>query len=617
MNDKRMKILHAKLHPFLFALGVGLMAGCVGRATVVVTATPSPFPQPTVIPTSFPTNAPSASLAATPIPDNPAVVPTDALPAAAAQVMATVSPVPPTATPTPTFDGLVPLWMAPNVANDLQPALDQVVKAGAAAWAKEENSRVKLVSVPRDQAGNAGLSAQWVYAPVMAFPTIADNVNWGDIQRYWKGDLAALAPLTNNKQPPIFVATAATFAWLTALLGSPSPNLKVELVPPDAVVTTLWLRRPAAFGLAPFHQLDPAMKVLTLDNVSVFNRNMDIARYPLVETFSFTGDPTLVNQVVAAVKATERWVATNRDLSKMTIMVLTGVTALTRATAYEMELKGIVLPVRDILPFLQDAEFIHTSNEVSFTKNCPDPNPVSESLLFCSKESYFDLLKTMRLNVVELTGNHVNDWGTDAFVNSLDIYNANKIGYFGGGRNLDDARKALIVSHNGNTIAFIGCNQAGPGPAYARKDRPGAAQCDDAYLSKEIPRLKTVANIVIMSIQYQEFYQYRPTPEQVNFFQKYARLGANMVMGSQAHQPQAFAFTGSAFIHYGYGNLFFDQMDVTPTRQMFADKIIIYNGKHLSTVLFTGLIEDSSRPRPMTAQERIAFLTTIFRASGW
>jgi poly-gamma-glutamate synthesis protein (capsule biosynthesis protein) len=90
-----------------------------------------------------------------------------------------------------------------------------------------------------------------------------------------------------------------------------------------------------------------------------------------------------------------------------------------------------------------------------------------------------------------------------------------------------------------------------------------------------------------------------------------------MVMGSQAHQPQAFGFTGSAFIHYGYGNLYFDQMDATPTRQMFADKIILYNGKHLSTVLFTGLIEDSSRPRPMTAAERVAFLTTIFRASGW
>ena len=64
-------------------------------------------------------------------------------------------------------------------------------------------------------------------------------------------------------------------------------------------------------------------------------------------------------------------------------------------------------------------------------------------------------------------------------------------------------------------------------------------------------------------------------------------------------------------------HLFFDQMDDMATRQMFADKLIIYDGRHLSTVLFTGLSEDYSRPRPMTADERAAFLKTIFKASGW
>ncbi len=101
------------------------------------------------------------------------------------------------------------------------------------------------------------------------------------------------------------------------------------------------------------------------------------------------------------------------------------------------------------------------------------------------------------------------------------------------------------------------------------------------------------------------------------FFKKYADMGADLVMGSQAHQPQGFAFTNKTFIHYGIGNLFFDQMDDIATRQMFADKLIIYDGRHLSTILFTGLSEDYSRPRPMTGDERAAFLKTIFGASGW
>ncbi len=189
--------------------------------------------------------------------------------------------------------------------------------------------------------------------------------------------------------------------------------------------------------------------------------------------------------------------------------------------------------------------------------------------------------------------------------------------YYGGGRNDEDARKARTIVHNGNTVAFIGCNPAGPAPAWATTDQAGSAKCDDTFIAQEIQRLKAAGDVVVMSLQYQEYYQYDAPADQVAFFGKYAQMGADLVMGSQAHQPQGFAFTGNAFIHYGIGNIFFDQMDALATRQMFADKLIFYEGRHVSTVLFTGLNEDYSRPRPMTPAERSAFLQTIFKASGW
>ncbi len=586
--------MRLRLTSILLITGL-ILSGCgLARVTIVVTATPSLVPSATP---ELPTDLPRVAAAAA----TPTTGPTE------------MPPTPPTPTPRSTA---IPLWMAPNVPLEFQEALDPLVKAGRYAWRSEADSKVRLIS-SKPQGGS--LSAQWIYAPVAPFPTVADNVNWADIQRYWKGETTALASLSANRQPPLFVAAAETVTWLTGLLGAPAANVKIEQVPPDGVVTTLWLRRPAAWSLVPFNRLDPAMKALTLDGLSVFDRSLALDKYPLIETFSFGGEPTLVAEIENAVKTTGKWLDTNRDPSKMTILVMTGVTALTRATAWTMELKGIALPARDILPFVKDADLVHTSNEVSFAKNCPYPNPsyVATGLRFCSRESYFALLKALNLNIAELTGNHVNDWGTDALSNTLDIYDANKIWYFGGGRNENDARKALMLTHNGNTIALIGCNPVGPAPAWATANRVGAAKCDDDYLSKEIPRLKTAANVVIMTIQFQEYYQYAPPNDQVAYFQKYAQLGANLVMGSQAHQPQGFGFTGSAFIHYGLGNLFFDQMDSLVTRQMFADKLIIYNGRHISTVLFTGLIEDYSRPRPMTAAERAAFLQAIFKASGW
>jgi poly-gamma-glutamate synthesis protein (capsule biosynthesis protein) len=63
--------------------------------------------------------------------------------------------------------------------------------------------------------------------------------------------------------------------------------------------------------------------------------------------------------------------------------------------------------------------------------------------------------------------------------------------------------------------------------------------------------------------------------------------------------------------------LFFDQMWSEPTRQEFLDLHVFYRGQHISTRLLTAMLEDYARPRAMTAEEREAFLTTIFGASGW
>ena len=76
-------------------------------------------------------------------------------------------------------------------------------------------------------------------------------------------------------------------------------------------------------------------------------------------------------------------------------------------------------------------------------------------------------------------------------------------------------------------------------------------------------------------------------------------------------------FDNGAFIHYGLGNLFFDQMDMLATRQAFVDTYVIYDGRLLSVELWTGLIENWARPRLLTAEERADLLNTVFAASGW
>ena len=144
-------------------------------------------------------------------------------------------------------------------------------------------------------------------------------------------------------------------------------------------------------------------------------------------------------------------------------------------------------------------------------------------------------------------------------------------------------------------------------------------------MASEISTLRAQGYLPVMTFQYNEYYQPNPTPEEEANFRRMADAGAVIVSGSQAHMPASMEFHGNAFVHYGLGNLFFDQMShlmpdgslIYDTRNVFIDRHIIYDGRYIGTELLTAMLEDYARPRPMTPDERAAFLSAYFGYSGW
>jgi poly-gamma-glutamate synthesis protein (capsule biosynthesis protein) len=295
---------------------------------------------------------------------------------------------------------------------------------------------------------------------------------------------------------------------------------------------------------------------------------------------------------------------------------MSGVTALGRATAYQMELQGITTPGLVVGPVLQAADIAHISHEVAFATDCPYPNPVGDPV-FCASDSYLELLQFVGADVVELTGNHVNDWGAENLVHTIDLYAAAGMKTFGGGRTLAEAQQPALFEHNGNRIAFVGCNPVGPPGAWATAERAGSLPCDYPAFYEQIGRLREEGYLVIATQQYWEFYHYGATAQQQADFRALVEAGAAAVSGSQGHHAQGFDFHNGAFIHYGLGNLFFDQMQSLGLRQSFIDTYVIYDGRLLSVELFTSLIENFCCPRVMTVEEREQLLGAVFAASGW
>jgi poly-gamma-glutamate synthesis protein (capsule biosynthesis protein) len=309
--------------------------------------------------------------------------------------------------------------------------------------------------------------------------------------------------------------------------------------------------------------------------------------------------------------------ATNRDPSKLTVLVMTGVTAMVRATAIRMEIAGLDYPAWNIGDILKAADITHISNEIPFYTGCPYPDPRQEGLVFCSNPKYIELLELVGTDVVELTGNHFQDYGSPATLQTLEMYDERGWPYYGGGADLEDSRKPVLITHNSNRLAFIGCNPVGPGFAWATEDQPGAAPCGDyEWMKDEIADLTERGYIVIATFQYIEYYEPEPTEQHMSDFRAIADAGATIVNGSQAHIPQAMEFYEDSFIHYGLGNLFFDQMD-GPSRREFIDRHVFYEGRYISTELITAMLEDFARPRPMRTDERETFLERMFEVSGW
>jgi len=523
-------------------------------------------------------------------------------PAIAITLTATPTPVPivtatrsvpqlPTATPTIT-PLPYPLWIDPSVPESLrETTLDWNLPAsGSASLASLQLG----LALPSDTN-----KSTWIYALVAPFPTVLDGATLNELEAAWSA--SSSGPMAES---PLWM-TESTLIAFTALLGEAGEGA-VEIVPADEMVDALWENQPA-WGIVPFESLDPRLKVLIVDGQSPVRNDFDESAYPLKVDFSLAGSQASLFDLPA----------TNRDPSKLTVVLMTGVTAMVRATAVRMEIAGLDYPAWNIGDILKAADITHISNEIPFYTGCPYPDPRQEGLVFCSNPKYIELLELVGTDVVELTGNHFQDYGSPATLQTLALYEERGWPYFGGGADLEDSRKPALLTHNGNRFAFIGCNPIGPGFAWATEDEPGAAPCDDyEWMKAEFADLTERGYIVIATFQYIEYYEPVPTEQHVSDFRAIAEAGATIVSGSQAHIPQAMEFYEEAFIHYGLGNLFFDQMD-GPSRREFLDRHVFYEGRYINTELVTAMLEDYARPRPMRMDERETFLDKMFEASGW
>jgi len=490
--------------------------------------------------------------------------------------------------------------------------LPPVIAALARAWAAHQ-----AITIIEDGAADMSLSltaapggrmvTERILVPVQWFPSLREVVTLDELRRAW-----------TEPEGAIRLLVAQDTAGDLTLLWGPAQGV-VDVVGAEEVVDRLW-EDGGAVGIVPFEHLEPRLNPLEVDGLSAVDNRLEQLGWPLALRVWLRGSGAEAESLLAHLR--ESVAPTNRDPEKLTVLVMTGVTAMARMTALRMEQHGdYAYPAHVIGSELAAADITHISNEIPFVPGC-EADPTLDNVILCSKPEYVAALEEVGADIVGLTGNHQNDFGPGAMLESLEIYAQQGLKVYGAGANDDEAREALIIEHNGNRLAFLGANEFGPPGAWATGYSPGSARFDLDVMRADIAAVRPLADVVLVELQYTEFnpqgeYQAEPLPKQRADFEALSAGGAHIVTGVQAHRPQATGFSLNGILLFGLGNLFFDQMNWWETRQGLIARHAIYDGRHISTELLVTILEDWAQPRWATPEERREVLTTIFTASGW
>ncbi len=506
------------------------------------------------------------------------------------------SPLPlPTPSPTPLP---ATVWVAPDLPAGfweqlrIDPALLQSVEVP-----QDAGLRIEVLSPLA--AAQVETKTPWLYVLAAPFDTARDSVTAWELRNIWQGKDTSAQIVTSEE----------TSVLLTHLLGQPSFD-GVTILLPDQLLEAAWTGADT-WALLPFEALEPRWKVLRVDEGSPLDAGLNLADYPLTAWLGLAGP--LAGSLPADALTLP---PSNRNLEQMTTLVMTGTTALARHTAEQMELQGITYPAEAIVDWLRDADYTHISNEASFYTNCPPAVPFRTQARFCSAPKNIELLEYVGADIIELTGNHLMDWKTPGFLETLALYRERGLLYYGGGEDLQEAQKPLLLEHNGNRIAFVGCNAVGPDLDFADRTWPGSLKCDRQQLAAEVTRLKAEGYLPIVTFQHYEVYDNAAPSALRTDFRRMADAGAVIISGSQAHVPHGFSFYHGSFLSYGLGNLFFDQMDKL-SRPGLIERHVFYQGRHISTEVFTTLLQNSARRVPLAGVERSKLLLKLFDLSDW
>jgi poly-gamma-glutamate synthesis protein (capsule biosynthesis protein) len=153
--------------------------------------------------------------------------------------------------------------------------------------------------------------------------------------------------------------------------------------------------------------------------------------------------------------------------------------------------------------------------------------------------------------VFALANNHIMDFGVRGLEETLKSLNARGIRSCGAGKDIDAARRPIIVHDKGVDVGIISCCEAQFG--VSRRGAAGVAEFGP-WIYRVIRQLRAKVDAVIVSVHAAIEDSPWPSPYIRELYHSFIDAGATIVHGHHSHVPQGYESYGEGVIFYGMGN---------------------------------------------------------------
>jgi poly-gamma-glutamate capsule biosynthesis protein CapA/YwtB (metallophosphatase superfamily) len=235
-------------------------------------------------------------------------------------------------------------------------------------------------------------------------------------------------------------------------------------------------------------------------------------------------------------------------------------------------------------------------------------------------------LRAAGFDLLSLANNHVGDYGDRALRQTLDRFDSARIETVGGGRNLDAARRPVIIERDGVRVGFLAVDSIGETPS-ATGTRAGTNRLNMPprtgplnrsqlrRITSDIRALDRRVDTVVVLTHWGTQYTHRSEPSQRTAAQAFADAGADLVIGGHPHWVQGYEMAGSAVVVHSLGNFIFDMDFQTKTREGIFLEIVLWGGAVKAVEPVPYVIDSAFTPRLVRGDRGRGILNDVWRNS--